>query len=1099
MKHVKSLLALVLTLMLVCGMAVVPAFAAEGTMVGDAKIFLPSTGAVKVQYTLTSDGTTAVADAAYSITKVENADDSQVAAADVWQYAQIDAATGDLYVSQAAKGKEIFISATSADYTGSISAVVSETSLSTDFENETDGSLISNPIFNATTVKAAAGNGGLVAQSTATAVSSYHNDLSKYKLTISPENFVSRDYTIQLKMSSAIGAWSNGTKYFKDMSPVIISYDNDAFNGYCTLEGQPLADEVNRLRTVWKPSDYGYFRRRSQSVYDYKYVDQYLPLTLRVVNNKTVTMTYELSNESVRTWTANLNSAGTVAGTQVTTFGFGCYLDDLEIYTGERITDTSMFAPFKVVGDSKLFLPSSGTIKVQYGMANNAGEAITEGVTYTLSGENVASYAQINDNGELLIDSQALGRTFTITATANGDSASKTITTNSVSLSENFEDEVVGQTVSNAIFAGTTTKTITEGQMKSVYGFAEEDITKTNKIGHGHHKTTGDSYSLIVRPEEMKSEKITIELKTGIHKQSDFGTEVWWPAMNNSLGVTFGSGSFTVNLANNKVETRVGGSWKANAGLNGYGADYYYQLIPLKVVIENNNIIKVKANDYQSSVDVAPGNTAETGINAIEFQSFVDDIEIYSGERYAGAYTISGEDFLLAPSKSTTSTSYNYTATVANSLPWEDANATVTWGLASNYAGVSVDANGKLTVNGSAANGNIVLQAKDASGAVVGEKTVLITRGNTDSIYTYYWIDNRVFYQDFEKYEVGANNLIARMGKPATTYEPAHPGPVIGSNTWDDFLIAPTSNTASAGVGTIVQEENGNKYVSSYGRKWWTVSANGSGLSVSIADTAFNNNTNKQTSDEHRIGDFFQMVATNNLEFDMMFEGQYVVNMDPTYTQWSVLTDDSDALDIFYKKLADDTVGVYLGTVNGVTTEDGAPLIAVMPVDTWFSLRLEQNNATKTVNVYIDGRLVAENVVTAMGDTSLADRKWWFGAAVDNIQMYAGSATAAAANTEIKVGTEVQNVGFATSIAMTSGKNAVSVVLNEAAPANISADAKIIIARYGRSGKLIKMTSAPVSVVNGKLYGGAALRDEYATGDTVKAFLWNWGTLQPVK
>ncbi len=1144
MKHVKSLLALVLTLMLICGMAVVPAAAAEGTLVGDAKLFLPSTGPIKVQYTLTSDGTTAVADAAYSITKVENADDSEIAAADIWQYAQIDAATGELYVSQAAKGKEIFLSASTADYTGSTSVVVNATSLSTDFEN--DAAI--DALFGAGTAATA---GRIVTEENgnryATGLGTGWNGAGY--VSISPEQLAAQKLNIEADMkvthhSSTASSGSYNMPVKVVFNPVTISTGEFTPSHYIQITGDSAGLSAT-TSYYWMSTSPVATTRTSTIAFDsnYESTDDMNAAIAKASFRRykwTISSTLGLTR-SLQTLSVD-GSAGDRVDYQMYQFDVPLLntttvksiqifapTDNLEIYSGERASAT-MFESASVVGDSKLFLPSSGTIKVQYGMETRSGEAITEGVTYSISGDGVASYAKMDaTTGELLIDAKALNKTFTVKAATADAEATMEVTTGSFRYATDFQDGTIPSWITNG--NNVSVATLSNGNKFAPFkagswgnpggaainftgsGFAPQVLTVEAKFrSAGIGDVSGSSIYNPVVPF-----KINYDTSFMGNTYWDDATHKEWPVMTYIRAYNTGEGTAKV-LAPDYRNYTVSGSGETGAhvddssrwqsvgtytytgtytkgDVNGNGLAFSddFSFTSAKMVVKNDKIYvsidgaNAIAEDFISNVtDIETGEDVSVigvPLTSIQFGTPIDDLEIYSGEKIAGAWAISGDDFLIAPYKSTSATSFNYSATPE--LPWADQNATVTWGLASNYAGASIDANGKLTITGDTPTGNITIQAKDESGVVVGEKTLEIFRGQKN---TYYWIDNRTFFQDFEKYDVGSKDLDGRMGNGDDD------GSLIGSSNWNDFLIVPGSNAPSKGVGTVVQEDNGNKYISTYGRKWWTTSADGAGLYLDINDNAYTDTTSSQTY----VGEYFVNEETVNLEADFMFDSEWVVKMDPVWTSWSLITGNSDTFDIFYKKLTDETVGVYLGVVDGVVAETGAPLIAVMPVDTWFSLKLEQNNATKAINVYINGRLVAENVVVTKMTSNLANHQWWIGASVDNIQLYSGSATAAAANTEFKIGNTVENVGFATDYAMTEGANVVSVTLGEAAPAGVSDDAKLLIAQYS-GGKMVKMTSVPVTVVNGKLYGCAALTAEYAAGDTVKVFLWNWGTLQPVK
>ncbi|MBQ4517286.1 MAG: S-layer homology domain-containing protein [Clostridia bacterium] len=998
----KRLLGFCLVIMMMLTLIPANVFAvADLQIVGDAKLFLPSSGAIEVQYEAAQlDGTPITEGVTWSLV-----DDGRVKT-----YAKIDAATGKVTVNAVALGESFKIKATVGSDSAEFEIKTNSISYSTDFEDETIGSAVTNSIFSTKTATVVANGTGKAASSS---YSKWGDTIDEYGLIFTMEDFDIPNYTIEANVGST------------GSTTLVAIKHNDAAG--MTKFFTEATDGKRNLCYKGNATSWGADLRGG----NFNYADgEYFPLKITVTDYYKAKASWNTTSlNDVYLWGHN-NTSTEAAYTEVDKIVFGSLIDDLEIYNGTKVAafvgeGTYPPAPaepdIKVVGDAKLFLPSDGAIEVAYAATKLNGTPITEGVTWSLVDDGrVKSYAKIDAaTGVLTVNAVALGETFKIKATDASGSAEFQITTNSVSYSSDFENEVVGQTVANPIFAGTTAKTITEGQMKSVYNFEAEDTAKTNKIGHGHHKVTNDANELTVYPNNMKSEKITVEATVAVHKQSDFGTSVWWPAMNYPIVVTFGSGSFTVNLANNKVETRVGGTWKANAGLTGYGADFYYQMIPLKVVIEDNKTVSVTANSHTSSVVVAENNTAETGITSIGFESFVDNINIYSGTKVAafvgeGTYTPAATPTPAPTPTPTPVPTASPTATAAPTasatpvatpsaaptpapalaivgddviLPVERENGImrvpyklndnaitdVVWSVVAVEGavlpdGVEIREDGGLLLTGNKVKDKkFIIQAKNTAGEVLAEKEVRGIRtasGNASSDF-YYWTDYTAhgFKMDFEMYETGTNNLTRRM---------------FGQAGWDDYLVQPASYQATqagyeGNAGIVKVKADGNKYVSAFGQKAW--GATGAGLGITLSATRYAGQSGIGGS---WLDSGYASIAT--VEADFMIES-VTLNKMTNDNEFSLFYQSDAGINLSYKKVSANEAVIYNCSNNGRTE------LMKVPADTWFNMRIEKNNVAGTIDIYVDNKLMV-NDFACSGGSVISFR---VGAAIDNIYAYAGS------------------------------------------------------------------------------------------------------------
>ena len=1049
MKHVKSLLALVLTLMLICGIAVVPATAAEGQLVGDAKLFLPSTGAIKVQYTLTTDGTTTVDGATYEISKIENADNSEIAADDIWKYAQIDAATGELYVSQAAKGKEIFLSATSADYTGSTSVVVSDVSYGTDFEDETVGETVSNPIFTGTAAKT-------ITEGQMKSVYGFaEEDLTKtnkighghhkatgdaYSLVVRPDNMKSEKITIEATVAVHKQSDFGESVWWPAMNyPVVVTFGTGSFT--INLANNKVETRVNGS---WKAN-------AGLVGYGADFYYQMIPLKVVIEDNKTVSVTANSTPSSV------VVAADNTAATGITSISFESFVDDIAIYSGERASE-ERFEAYKLEGLDKLYLPASGTGKVTYVMKDRNGATVS-GATYSISGDsNLGTYALMDAaTGELLINSAASGKTINVTAQIGEDTVTKTITTDRIYV--DFENETIGSAVTNSAFSSKSATVVANGSGKAAAASSATGLAMSFADFDYPNYTMEANIST-----DQGGTLVTVN-QAGASGSTRYFTEVPKDKPNER------NLCFKGNVTDWSADTR-GGSFAFTTGayypFTLKVTDYY------KATASWNNI--VLSNTYLWGHNASSTAAAYTDLSSIAFGTMVDDIQIYNVDKASGSYAISGQTGIT---RAPIGTSANFAYKAAASLPWATGEG-LTWGISGSYTGVSVnEATGVVTVAGSAATGTFTLQLKEG-GAVVAEKAVKIVDA-TDQ-----WVDDKSrTFLDFE-------NQSDYVGKA-----PAHR--ITGVSNYNDIPLSferrgESSLTKEEDLvtGVIQQESNGNLYVTALGQAWW--GANGStfrfypyglkdrkwleGAESATLEADFMIESDKMST---RLGERYSLLSEN------------------LATGATVAT--ASDIEVSYRYFADGTAGIYTG--YWTKDEEGgditaATLVGVVNADEWFNVRLEFNFVNKTYDLYVN------NQKLAVAEPIKKDHIecFYVGAAIDNIAAYHGAKAVdeVALTTSFKDGVAaINDAAFATAIAVNETEiKTISVTLGEAAPAGVSDNAKLIIAQYSGD-KMVKMTSVPVSVVNGKLYGCAALTAEYAAGDTVKAFLWNWGTLQPVK
>ena len=398
MKCIKNIFALVLTLALVLSTAAVPVFAEklEGAIVGDCTLFLPDTDAIKVTYNLVDENGADVTDnVTYSVTSTDA----------TWEkWLDVDAATGDVYVSSKAAGKSFTVTAESDTYKKSQVVNISETVLCADFEDEEIGTTVTDDIFSIKTATVVANGEGKAASSSTSSTT----DLSKYGLVINSLNFVSQKYTIE---ANAAVPLSGSNSYFLAIKYKDISGSTRYWMEKTSDTQMKLAYKGNS--TTWSADG------RSNAI-NYTF-GEYINFKLVISGNKTGNFYWnnvsQLSNKE-------LYGAATETFDTLETIAFGSLVDDIKIYTGERVSH-AFKTGLAIEGESSVLRAPSGTsVKIPYELAiedaSIAGETLPTDVLWSVSSHSGVSVADATKN-EITVSGDATAGTFTVTATdSNG-------------------------------------------------------------------------------------------------------------------------------------------------------------------------------------------------------------------------------------------------------------------------------------------------------------------------------------------------------------------------------------------------------------------------------------------------------------------------------------------------------------------------------------------------------------------------------------------------------------------------------------------------------------------------------------------------------
>ena len=724
-----------------------------------------------------------------------------------------------------------------------------------------------------------------------------------------------------------------------------------------------------------------------------------------------------------------------------------------------------------ISGDCRIFLPKSGTIKLTYKLLTAEGGTEVSGAAWSLIGDNAAdnigSYAYVNAaSGELYISADApLGESFRLKAETANYTAEKLITIHNVKYWTDFEDAE---------------------QVKTIFGSGFDTSLIQEENGNHYADFTGGNWGASnvtnpLTPENLVTTSLNIEARFRTTGTSGINGDLYaMRILYNDVSYTY-EGQPVVFSPNFKIYHDV----KAD-GLYPITNHYYNQGNPTSTEKSQNNagVTANTFNRYKWNVKGGTGvarsktnlilndkaalqnyqmfqfdvNLDAVAVKQFNFFTDTDDIEIYSGEKASGTYSVLGEEqILLAPEGRTAA--FTYTATPV--LPWAEAADDIIWSVKENYSGVTFS-EGKLLVSGSAARGSFTVQAK-VGDTVIGEKKVTIIPTSPWSAVT----DKTRAYRDFEELS---------EGKLATENNP-YPNAIRVEN------LTPTDYSEGSSVVKI----DGKTYIEAKGRVYW--SKDGTTLGVNIRDCAQMN---------YSGGNLEIASSSATIETNVKLN-----NAIGEHTAWSLLYLSQNGIDLRYQRLSDTLGGIYLyRDINGENTE----LISVMPFDACFNLRLYIDFAKKTYDAYINDRLVLGEeacTLTAAGGLNSTAR---MGCLVDDFAVYNGDKVSGTpqdlALTFYEDGAVKSDAAFGDKFVFTEAAEAKSISVGfskKDSGLTAADDARLIFVFYDKNGKVTAVGKNDVVVTaQGMAVGGAGMVQSVEAGSYAKVFLWNKSALQPL-
>ena len=442
MKCNKSILAFVLAIALIFSMTAVPAFAekTQGSLVGDCLIYLPDSDSVKLTYNLVdTNGADVTENVTYNVTSSE---------ADWKKWLDVDTVTGDVYVSHDAVGKSFVVSAESDTYKASQEITIANVRLCADFDDGVIPAWIDNEkgqeIFTNN------GNQYLYVKGFDSWNTIYPTVKLKDKNLELKTSHLSIDMKFMIShMKSASGNnapkapmtihWENqngmsmkktGENKTWDLAVRATDYNEETETRKIMLPGQPYnPSSLGTIALNSTSTELGDAFTVKSSWYDatektFNDGFEFAKLEFDVADSKI----YAKINDGTMSRFQNTWGSDPYVGlldfnnASVTSISLSGAIDDLEIYTGEKVSH-SYYSGLKIDGDENILRAPVGTsAKVVYNLAiedaSIAGSTIPENVSWSVSSHTGVSVADAT-KGEVTVAGDAASGTFKVLATVS--------------------------------------------------------------------------------------------------------------------------------------------------------------------------------------------------------------------------------------------------------------------------------------------------------------------------------------------------------------------------------------------------------------------------------------------------------------------------------------------------------------------------------------------------------------------------------------------------------------------------------------------------------------------------------------------------------
>jgi len=711
---------------------------------------------------------------------------------------------------------------------------------------------------------------------------------------------------------------------------------------------------------------------------------------------------------------------------------------------------------YSIDGDVSVYrAPVGATQKIEYAVVDGEGNAVTDGVVWSVSDYSGVS---IDANGVLSVDGSALAGDITVTATKDSlVLAEKTVTI--LAKPEQYSDLFDRYYEDFEVYKEDDTIFMKDSPYRSSIKYSDPSgtglVVGKEENGNTYAKATGLCYwgaagnaTLMIEPTKdggktymPDASVVTLDARFMIeNEKADYQSLMWFEAAGLRLGYTASAEEGKANIydyatnSNTVIATVNTDEWfDLRVEFDHTAANYDVYL---------NNIRIIEGNTLAGNLYIGAGARG----NGFYIGASVDNLALYNGrnaKKVENAEITGDSTIYRAPVGTTQKLVYTTEAELTDGTVWSLKDAP---------AGVTIDQSGVLKVPGSVDAGTFEIQIVN-SGLVIGSKSVTIHA--QPEKYIKKETSGR-YFEDFKRYE----DAVITTG--------THHGDI----------------KLTSGI-VATEEENGNVYAKAY-------IAEGTSWASSSAAIKLLNSWND---------DKVYMPDASNV----VFEGDFKAEVPTNGARWPMMWHNAIGINISYEFAEGDNFAKIVYTDDSITPGTGentnATAIAHVEADKWFNLRVELDYSADKYSVFVDDICVLKDKDFATKGVRL-NKDVVIAASIDNIAMYNGTKDASISyeKTEIVENGVVLDEGTK-EFKFTEDKNFnlyVTKTMKNTTEKTIQAG--LVAAVYNADGSLKTVDIDGVYIRPDRM--GSLLVEldcDVKAGESAKIFTWDFKDLTPIE
>ena len=744
-----------------------------------------------------------------------------------------------------------------------------------------------------------------------------------------------------------------------------------------------------------------------------------------------------------------------------------------------------------------LFLPPAGQMSsVDLGLDVDGTPA--EGVTSNISNNTAGVFKSGNS---LILDGDLTkAGSVTVNTTDGANNAAATMQVSPYVLYEDFEDGTVG----NAVSTTKVEKLSASAEDKSM--FASTSTALIDSINENQYGLGNSNVSTVVIPMDAFSEngyndKVTITAKI---KRDNGDASAHYPGISisgnnkNLLFFCFDKATTTSKLSTRGNADGTSNGTSARVAIGNVITNSWLDM-RLELDLKNGEydayIGGLKVENYK--MIGTPTNVSLSNFT-LQFGVRVDDIAIYSGTSYECTNAITGTEEIYAPKAGSFAKvdGYNVVDSEASAIE----NATIT--LADSYAGMQV-------------RNNALLISNDVT---AGKKTLIATSANGDFLAKgAVNVDSDVYYEDFEDGTANANPSVTKIKKldgtdSTVSFANSNSTAVIATEENNKYVDANPGLDGTTASMSLENAVSGKVTVTAKvkvdGVTSYDLLTINNSAGTRVMALRYNTNLHRLLTKQYKDGSYHAAGNTNDMESVFKFipgewtELQIVIDFDSkTYDLYA----NGDLIMNDFAVNANLTSNFDLKSISGhfdideVSVYSGTPYTIVAD-DARLTIPAAGESSTVITAKYNDGTAVSNLTCTtatagasASGNTVSVSSE----AAVTpvTVTLSDGFVTGTATFQVDKSFVLVNGAEYTDGTALTTGSNSIYAVYGAS---DMKAGNLIYIARYSKDGNLISLENFTKSTTGATIIE-TTLTDNFGETDFAKVFVWDDGTLKPLK